>query len=275
MITQAKKEWTGKLKLLWKQAFGDKDAYIDFYFKNRFREDNMLVYLSPEEEVLAMASLLPARLWEEESHRPVKKKAYYIYAVATAPASQGQGISSKLLDAIHERLRNENALGILVPGEKSLIGFYKNRGFYEGPGILKSCLWQRDVLEAAQLSKPEISFNPLSPLEYKQQRDAFYGTKGYIEWDLEAITYAVQENKFNGGFCYGFSAGQEGIGAILGYQDKRQLILVESTLSLENLNAYGDRILQSLDCDRMVTNGIFTMSTWSHYKEGYFNLPLA
>ena len=64
-ITFAKMEWIPQLKQIWKECFHDEDSYIDFYFMNRFTEENMLVWLEDKLPV-AMASPFTLHLLEKE-----------------------------------------------------------------------------------------------------------------------------------------------------------------------------------------------------------------
>lgn len=274
MITWAKEEWIPMLKKLWKLTFHDEDKYIDFYFNRRFRKDNMLVDLSEKGEIMAMASLLPARLWEEKGGRLLKTQAYYIYAVATEPAFQGRGISSRLLAYLKRFIENQNAVGILVPGEESLIGFYEKRGFYQGPLIGEYCLWQQDMLRAAQIKhKEKASFFKASPKEYKESRDNTFGRPGYVEWNVEAVAYAMAENQFAGGLCGRLEFhGLKGM--VMGYCREREFVVLESTVTPNMWNEWGEAVGEALGCERIILKGLLAMNTRCEGLEGYFNLPL-
>ncbi len=39
----------------------------------------------------------------------------------------------------------------------------------------------------------------MSAKEYKEIRDRYFDAEGYVEWDEEAIRYAMKENVFCGG----------------------------------------------------------------------------
>ncbi len=109
------------LKALWQEAFGDSDAWLDSFFANCFFQDR---YHAVWEENKALSALY----WfdcELDGH-----KLAYIYAVATAKASRGRGLATRLMGETHEILRKKGYAGaILVPGEGELFGFYEKIGY--------------------------------------------------------------------------------------------------------------------------------------------------
>ena len=78
MITFAIPSDLPALRALWRECFGDPEAYIDFYFQNRFRCDQTLVWREGGAPV-AMLSLLPVSVICGGTACPAR----YIYAVAT------------------------------------------------------------------------------------------------------------------------------------------------------------------------------------------------
>ncbi|MEG2774954.1 MAG: GNAT family N-acetyltransferase [Acetivibrio sp.] len=278
MITWAKKEWIPDLKQIWKCCFQDEDSYIDFYFSNRFKENNMIVFLE-ENRPIAMASLLPAVCWETEDGRK-KSNLFYIYAVATAPAFQGRGISSQLMKYSMDFLEKNNAIGILVPAEERLIPFYKKRGFY--PAIKlperKSQRYTEDLKAAEIISLEEketdFKFSEINPKEYKKIRDCHFAGRGYVEWDEESIQYAIAENKKNGGFTYGFFF-QEQPHILMAYPTEKQLCVRETTLSKMQWNQYAPVLADKLDCRGLSQMPLFSMSNRKKWDgNGYLGLTL-
>ncbi len=117
------------LRALWKEAFGDSDAFLDTFFQTAFHPGRCRIATENEQVVAAL-------YWFSCSYdeRPIA----YIYAVATGKQYQGRGICHKLMEDTHSHL---NALGyqgtILVPGEKSLFRFYESLG-YVASGTLRT-----------------------------------------------------------------------------------------------------------------------------------------
>jgi predicted N-acetyltransferase YhbS len=109
------------LRALWKQAFGDEDAFLDQFFSLGFSANRCRCILEGDQPVSVLYWFDCA--WEG-------KKLAYLYAVATDKAHQGQGLCRRLMEDAHKHL---HALGyhgtILVPGSESLFAFYGKMGY--------------------------------------------------------------------------------------------------------------------------------------------------
>jgi hypothetical protein len=79
MIGLAKPETIPALKSLWREAFGDPEAYVDMFFAHRFQPRQALV-CAEAGSVAAALYMLPLRLRASGCER----RGRYIYAVATA-----------------------------------------------------------------------------------------------------------------------------------------------------------------------------------------------
>ena len=71
------------LKKLWKQAFGDSDAFLDTFFS--------VAYCPARSQQLTQDGRLAAMLYWFDCHLAGRKLAY-IYAVATDPDHRGRGL---------------------------------------------------------------------------------------------------------------------------------------------------------------------------------------
>lgn len=109
------------LRTLWREAFGDDDAFVDVFFHTAFSPDRCRC-VSDGENVIAALYWLDCRC----DGRPLA----YIYAVATAKRSRGKGICRALMEDTHQLLAQLGYAGcILVPGEKSLFNMYGSMGY--------------------------------------------------------------------------------------------------------------------------------------------------
>ena len=109
------------LRRLWQEAFGDPDSYLDLFFSTAFFCDHCLCLWED-------GCLCSAAYWMdcEISGR----KAAYIYAVATAEGSRGQGFCRALMEKIHRTLLGRGCCGsILVPGNEALRRMYSAMGY--------------------------------------------------------------------------------------------------------------------------------------------------
>lgn len=115
------------LRGLWKEAFGDPDAYLDDFFCIAFSPDRCLTVW--EEDRLAAALY-----WLDCSCRG--QKCAYLYAVATAKAFRGRGLCHGLMARTHELLGQQGyAMAVLVPGSESLFRLYASMGYTVFGGI--------------------------------------------------------------------------------------------------------------------------------------------
>lgn len=148
-----------QLRSLWKEAFGDTDAFLDHFYTKAFSTDRCLC-ATIGDEVVAMA------YWFHCGNYA------YIYAVATAKAHRGKGISHALMGRIHEILTDRGYAGcILVPGEESLRRFYAGMG-YENCG---------GVEEFDAVATTPLPLRKLGKEEYAALRRAYLPEGGVIQ----------------------------------------------------------------------------------------------
>ncbi len=226
MIRFADKSMIPSLKVIWQEAFGDDDAYISFFYENRFTESNTLVWLEAQKPV-AMLTLLPAKIVVEGRQHPVK----YIYGVATKAEYRGRGISTALVNYANEQADRNNEWLVLVPASESLFDFYRKCG-YRTAFYLKELTINRAQIERAP--KPEYRCSDIIAEEYKVLRDTCFAKSGYILWDVDAIDYVLRENRLVGGTATKITLG--GDSHLLLYRKKDNILLVkETSLNYENL----------------------------------------
>lgn len=141
------------LRRLWKEAFGDTEAFMDSFFG---LVDGRHGFAAIEDGQVA-----GALYWFDCTCR--ETPVAYLYGVATAKAFRGQGVCHALMAHTHRHLQKAGYAGVvLVPGEESLFGFYGNMG-YKPFGALKELpctagespaeLWQVSTAEYARLRR--------------------------------------------------------------------------------------------------------------------------
>ena len=206
---------------IWQACFGDEEEYIQFYLNHRFETENMLV-IHEDGKPVSMASFFPAELMVGEERVPV----LYVYAVATLPKYQKKGYAAQILEYAKKKY---NRPLVLQPAEASLEAYYEKLGFesffekesidFEKKGIAfekenrnfekENIAFEKtmDVVDNTEVSGKDDyesvlagwCFKEITPAEYKQIRDAYYGKDGYVCWDEKAIAYAIYENNFCNG----------------------------------------------------------------------------
>ena len=109
------------LRLLWKEAFDDTDAFLDDFFASGFAPERCL-YAGDGGTVAA------ALYWFRCSCGG--RRFAYLYALATKKSHRGRGIARRLVEETAAELKDQGYSGILlVPGEPALFDMYRKLGF--------------------------------------------------------------------------------------------------------------------------------------------------
>ena len=115
------------LRALWKEAFGDTDAFLDSFYSTGFSLYRCLCIREGSQPLAA--------LYWFDCHWQDKRLAY-VYAVATAKSHRGQGLCHKLMKRAHTFLLQLGYSGVvLVPAKKELFSFYEEMGYQCFGGI--------------------------------------------------------------------------------------------------------------------------------------------
>ncbi|MDR2802450.1 MAG: GNAT family N-acetyltransferase [Prevotellaceae bacterium] len=191
-----------ELKNIWRACFNDADAYIDFYFSERYCPKNTFVHCETGRGV-AMMTLLPATVVTPHE----EFAARYVYAVATLPEFRNKGISFSLAQQADEQARTENcALEIVVPATPELFHFYARQGFsttfyHRIVEFSADEIAPADVLEGTPLQEAETFFT---------LRERYFATDGFfVRWDSAALQYILKESRLLQGDVYYFSQGDD------------------------------------------------------------------
>ena len=113
------------LKQIWRECFGDSDEYIDCFFDDMFRSEDMAV-LDDGDGPKCMAALLPCTLVLGSDSYQIS----YLYAMSTLPAAQGRGYATRLLAFAAEHCKARGDAGIaLMPADKGLLKWYEGFGY--------------------------------------------------------------------------------------------------------------------------------------------------
>lgn len=110
-----------QLRRLWKEAFGDEDAFLDQFFSTAFSSHRC--------RCVELDGQIAAGLYWLDCRYDSKRIAY-IYAVATGKAYRGQGLCAALMADTHAILTQMGYTGaILVPGDEGLFRMYGKMGY--------------------------------------------------------------------------------------------------------------------------------------------------
>ncbi len=122
IIDRPECEQIPQLRSLWKQAFGDSDAFLDAFFSVGFSFDRSLC-------ITEQGTVAAALYWFD--CLCCGQKVAYVYAVATERSFQGRGLCHALMEKLHALLAERGYTGaILVPGNTRLFRFYETMGYH-------------------------------------------------------------------------------------------------------------------------------------------------
>ena len=228
-VVFANKSNFSEIKEIWKECFGDEDAYIEHYLKERFTQENMLV-MYQDGKMVSMASFLPTHLVMDGAEQPAR----YVYAVATRRAYRCLGYAGRILDYAAEKY--EEPL-ILQPADEEVKDYYKEKGFWEAFATKES-----RISLTKQKKYLEKEIKEITPKEYKACRDAHFYGEGYVCWDEAAISYAMEENALCGGHTVQVR------GEILMYRiEDGVLKVIETTMEDDLLLQVADALKKEMD----------------------------
>lgn len=151
------------LRRLWKQAFGDTDAFLDLFFGTAFSPGRSLCAVEGDTVAAAMYWL------DCESSG---KRIAYLYAVATDEAFRGRGLCRQLTEEAHRILKDLGCSGaILVPAEPGLFIMYGKMGYRTCACVTE---WEVPAGEPMDLAE-------LTAVEYAARRRELLPTGGVIQ----------------------------------------------------------------------------------------------
>lgn len=170
------------LRQLWKEAFGDPDAFLDSFFATGFSFDRCrcLFFQSKPAAVLYWFDCL----WQE-------RRVAYIYAVATDPAHRGKGFCRLLMEDTHRHLKKLGYFGaVLVPGSRELFSLYEKLGYRDFCPMTETTVLPKE---------PVIPALPISAEDYVNLRAEQLPPEGILQ---EGVTVAYLST-----FCQLYRAG--------------------------------------------------------------------
>ncbi|HVJ49655.1 GNAT family N-acetyltransferase [Desulfitobacterium sp.] len=197
-IRLAQKDEIVRQKEIWKRCFGDDDCYIDFYYANKYKENETVVLLE-DGEIAAMLTMIPTRIVTSDQR---SFAAAMFYAIATHPKYQNKGLAKQLMDFCHAYLgATQKDFSLLVPAGKSLFDFYRKQGYQEG-FYLREVLLTRERIDDLATSECPPIISSLTPTEYNQRRDNQLKRGLHIAYADEEIAYQKKLSQLSGADIY-------------------------------------------------------------------------
>ncbi|MGI6562783.1 MAG: GNAT family N-acetyltransferase [Clostridia bacterium] len=192
LCRKSRKEETDRLKDLWEIAFGDDRAYIDLFFKYKYKEDRTYV-LTRNGKIAAMTTAVPV-LYNDKNG---SAEGVMLYAVATHPEDRGKGFSTMLMDYVNRDFFEKGTfLSVLVPATPSLFQFYKNRGYTESFTISEEKVKSEDLKNC---KNPDLFMQPAEGKDYNRIRNRLLSDISFIQYFDEDIEFQKQISLLSGG----------------------------------------------------------------------------
>ncbi len=235
-------------KKLWKLCFGDPVSYTDFYFANRYKEDETLVLLQSG-RIIAMLTLFPVRTVFPDNQSFATSM---LYAIATHPEYQHEGYGSQLIDSCHKyQVENDIAYSVLVPAGQDLMNFYHNHGYQE-IFYMREVFLSCDILDRLQASEEQLcKISPLDAQEYNARRNDQLKGKFHIAYPIEDIEYQKKLSRQSGADIYdisvkGFNGYEETGCAVIERISSEKVLIKELLISEEFLHLVIKEIVKQI-----------------------------
>lgn len=111
-----------ELRSLWREAFGDSEAFMDDFFEVAYEKNRC-------RSIRKNGKTVSALYWFDVYMGP--EKMAYLYGVATLTEYRGRGIAAYLIEKTCKELQEKGYSGVLlVPGSEQLFEYYRRLGFF-------------------------------------------------------------------------------------------------------------------------------------------------
>lgn len=221
-IRPARPEEIPRQKEIWKRAFGDEDAYIDYFYDH---QDVSQVLLLLEDGVIwTMSACLPTTLTLPEGQ---SVPSAYLYALATHPDARKRGYGRFMVRYVDFYLKERGmACVTTVPAEPSLHRYFASTGYTECFALRKVEL----LSDMTGAPAPEDALAPAGPAEYDAIRERLLAGSLHISYGEGLIAYQQGISQMARANLYRLTAGGETGVAAAEYLDDETVLVKELVL---------------------------------------------
>ena len=92
-LRYAKREDLDNIKDIWNYCFGDEEAFVDYYFNNKYKEENTILV----EEDGELQSSLQLNQYKIKLNDKIYDTSYVV-GVSTYPQARGKGLMKNIMD---------------------------------------------------------------------------------------------------------------------------------------------------------------------------------
>lgn len=200
------------IERIWRLCFPeDSPESVRYFFEHRYNPNACIVYIDNiSGRPVAMLHIMDLMVTDDSEIKP----GQYLYAAATRPDFQGQGIMTKLLSAAQQYAETRGKVyTVVVPGEHSLIKFYEKRGFYRCFQNRVMTFSKADLMTLAQYRGNEGKTKTVTLGDGELallRRDRLIDREGYVTWGERAVSYAMGAHEAQGGRVLAVKRGYAG-----------------------------------------------------------------
>ena len=179
-----------QLREIWKEAFGDEDAYLDLFFQHFGDCENIMVGKHGE-EIVSMVFLLPVGTLcypkvKEVQLFPVSMN----YAFATKKRYQGNDYGSNLMRKAMEYNRNRGlTCNVLCPAEDEMFPLYERKMGYQEFFYVKEA---EDPPHIKEERAGNILLKRADAASYNQVRETYLKTYSHVEYHESSLQFQKQ-----------------------------------------------------------------------------------
>ncbi len=186
-----------EVKHLWRLCFNDSEAFIDLYFRLRYRDD-INVCIRQDDKVVAALQMIPYPMMCMGEVIPTS----YISGACTHPDYREQGLMRRLLTDTHRRMAEQGALlSTLIPAEEWLFGYYAKSGYAPVFAYEEKSMPVEELGADAPLYKVEVCDAPTEE-HYRYFNEKMSERPCCIQHTEEDFRVIMEDLKQGGGHLY-------------------------------------------------------------------------
>ena len=122
LIRYAQKDEINDIKAIWNYCFNDEESFVDYYFKNKYNNNNTIV-VCEDEDIVSSLQLNQYKLKLDDK----EYETSYVVGVSTFPQVRGRGYMKKIMEySLNELYRKKQLVSILMPIDYRL---YRKYGY--------------------------------------------------------------------------------------------------------------------------------------------------
>ncbi len=194
-IRYAKNRDLENIKDIWNYCFRDEEAFVEYYFNNKYKPENTII-IEEDEELISSLQLNQYRI-------KLNDKIYdtsYIVGVSTYPNSRGKGYMKDMMDfTLNELYKKGQLVSLLMPIDYRL---YKKYGYEHCYDQIEYKL-DIDGLKQFKINGnfEKVSYNHI-PYMIDIHNEFLKNTNGYVDRDESYYENLFKEIKCENGHMY-------------------------------------------------------------------------